>query len=155
MPMKIRAYFSRTVWKEAMKTLDSGDYETPVEEYAGILGYTWDGELTVIDPALSPLEQFDFDAYSELIEGDGSYTLQVELDGSSRPIIVEPYSDIACLLEQIESLDVSFDSGPADGGPASGAGYLFFLEDGYSCEAVEKHVNALVTALRNDMASRV
>jgi hypothetical protein len=50
-----------------MKILESDDYETPVEEFPGYVGHTWDGEFFP-GPELEALSSFDWDAYRELID---------------------------------------------------------------------------------------
>jgi len=138
----------------AMREFDGGDRQTAIEEYPDVVGYTWDGDLFVIDKPLEILVGFDFRAYVECIEHLDVHRVPVTLSGKPVVLEVDPSADIAYLLEQVVSLDVFFDPGPADGGPASGAGFIFFLKEGFSYELAADHMAAVVAALRLDMASR-
>ena len=42
---------------------------------------------------------------------------------------------------------------PPDAGPACGAGYVFFLADGFTMPTLQADINALLTALNTDRAS--
>jgi hypothetical protein len=52
-----------------MEENDNDDYETPIEEWPGYLGHTWDQEL-FSGPELRELAQFDWDTYRELAPTD-------------------------------------------------------------------------------------
>ena len=132
-----------------MKTFQTDDYETAIEEYPGILGYTWDGELFVIDPALSPLQEVDFDEFYEKIDDEQNHQLKLNTASVSTKLNVEPFAGIAFLLDQIESIDVFQDPGPPDAGPASGAGFIFFINDNHSYDVVVDSVQSLKDALNS------
>lgn len=139
--------------REHMKHFISEDYETPIEEYPGILGCTWDGELTVIDPVLEALQSFDLLKYSELLdEREGPREVFVRFGGEDRKLTIEAYADLAWILDQVPSVEVFRDEGPPDGGPASGSGYLFFLKEGHSYHQLTSDIRALCAALIGDFA---
>ena len=77
-------------------------------------------------------------------------------DGASiaaKRIHVDAYIDMAVLLDQIPSIQVKYDNGPKDAGPASGEGYVFFIADGVSMERLTAEVSALKAALDKDLQS--
>ena len=104
---------------------DSDDCERPFEEWEGYLGQSWDRQF-VAGPELRPLAQFDWDAYQELAPTDAR-ELTVHLVSGTKVIKFDVYSDIVELIYEVPSVDVTQDSGPADGGPASGSGYVICL----------------------------
>ena len=134
-----------------MQKNDNDDYETPIEEWPGYLGHTWDQELFA-GPELRELAQFDWDAYRELAPTD---VREIALDlASGRKVIkFDVYSDIAELLDALPSIDVTHDSGPDDAGPASGSGYIFCLANGSGLKALGSDISALVAALKSDRDS--
>ena len=105
-----------------METLVSDDYETPVEEFPGYVGHTWDGEFFP-GPELEALSSFDWDAYRELIdETNRPRQLGMALAGGTLEVSINAYDGIASLLDQCPSVEVWLDAGPPDAGPASGSG---------------------------------
>ncbi len=135
-----------------MDTHPHDDYETPIEELPGILGYSWDGEFSPLCDALKNLKLIDFLEYSELTEEHGkARKFFVEFHNGRKEIEVEAYSDIALILDQVPSIDVQNDFGPPDAGPASGSGYLFFLKEDFSMKDVAHDVFKLRDALIRDI----
>jgi hypothetical protein len=134
-----------------MKTYESDDYETAIEGLPGVVGYTWDGEFFP-QPELASLEGFDWGKYWELIEATNQ-PRQLAL-GLTRGIVevsINAYDDIAYLLDQCPSVDVFRDNGPPDAGPASGAGFIFFIADGATIEQLKQDMSVLRAALDTDL----
>jgi hypothetical protein len=132
-----------------MKKDESGDYETPVEEWPGYIGMSWDGQLS-LEPELQKLDEFDWDAYRDLAPTE-ERELSVHLRTGARRIKWDINSDIALLLDELPSIDVTMDSGPEDAGPASGSGYIFCLANNTSPEDLDSDVSALLAALNADL----
>ena len=103
----------------------------------------------MIDPALSPLQEVDFDKFYEKVDDEQNHQLKLNTASVSTKLNVEPFADIAFLLDQIESIDVFQDPGPADAGPASGAGFIFFINDNHSYDVVVDSVQSLKDALNS------
>ena len=134
-----------------MEIWDNDDYETAIEEYPGYLGSTWDGELAP-GPHLAGIGEFDWLTYMELVEGEGSHVIHVELTSGSLDIEFEAYDDLAFILDYLPSINVLRDTGNPDGGPASGSGYVFFLADGATIKGLEAEISALIDVLKTDFA---
>ena len=128
------------------------DHDRPIEEHAGILGYSWDGQLVFIDDCLSPLKEIQWNEYFALLDDqDGqAHTLSAAINEQTVSIDVKDVYDVAQILDQSGILDVSRDNGPVNASPASGSGYLFFLREGDSPKIVRRNVNALVDAISED-----
>ena len=134
-----------------MEPYPSDDYETPIEELPGYLGYTWDGEF-VTGSELQCVKDFDWGSFAELLEEAGDLTLAVEISGADVPVIVRPYGDLAFILDQLPTITVFRDLGPPDAGPASGSGYIFTMKDGVSTSAVVDSAAALRAGLDRMLA---
>jgi hypothetical protein len=133
-----------------MKIYTSDDYETPLEERPGVVGYTWDGEFFP-HRALASLKGFDWGTYRELIDETGRpRQITLSLIGGITEVSIDPYDDIAYLLDQCPSVNVFRDNGPPDAGPASGSGFIFFVADGATIEQLEHEMRVLRTALDED-----
>jgi len=128
---------------------DNDDYEKPFEEYPGGLGYTWDSE-PYLGPELAALEEFDWSGYMELVEFEVNRAVHVELASKKVKIEFECYDDLAIFLDYLPSVTVFRDQGPPDGGPASGAGYVFFLADDATLHQLDAEIRALLDALYLD-----
>jgi hypothetical protein len=133
-----------------METWDNDDYETPIEEYPGYLGHTWDGELYV-GPHLTMLSEFDWSSYMDLLDGEGGRSIKISLPSGTTIIEIEAYDDPALIVDQLPSIKVLRDAGNPDGGPASGAGYIFFLAEDSSLEILASEISALVENLKTDL----
>jgi hypothetical protein len=137
-----------------MELFLSDDYETPLEEYPGYLGLTWDGEFNAADEALRPLGEFDLQRYSELVDEHGiTRHLKIDLPSGSISVVFDAYNDFAHILDQLPTIKVYRDNGPPDAGPASGAGYLFFIADGVSYFDLKESIAVLVAALKSDLGA--
>jgi hypothetical protein len=135
-----------------MEIWDNEDRETPIEEYSGYLGLTWDGTF-LTQPELRPLQDFDFRKYSELADDHGGERrLDVHLPSGPITILFNPYDDIAHILDQLPTIKVYLDNGPPDAGPASGGTCVFFIADGVSETDLRASIAALATALNSDFA---
>ena len=132
-----------------MEDDESEDWETPFDEWPGYIGQSWDGQL-VLGPELRKLEEFDWDAYRELAPSE-ERELSVHFRNGSKCIKWDVYSDLALLLDELPSVDVTSDSGPADAGPASGSGYIFCLANNKNREDLDADVTALLAALNADL----
>jgi hypothetical protein len=134
-----------------MELFEPIDDDTPIEEYPGFVGSTWDGRFYPA-PELKVLESFDWLAYQELLEDYGR-PRRLVLRGLPQPIEceIEPDDDLAYLLDQIPSLQVKVDKGPPDGGPASGSGYNFNIADEVSYEQFAREMASLRDALDTDL----
>ena len=77
-----------------------------------MIGYTWDG---VFYPGkeLKPLQEFDWPSYRELME-ESNQPRRLKLQLPAMPIEcdIEPYQDLAFLLDQIPSVQVKINNGP-------------------------------------------
>jgi hypothetical protein len=133
-----------------MKTFESADYGTPIEELPGVVGYSWDGNFYP-GPKLKILADFDWLAYNELRE-EIDEPRRLVLAGLAQPTECEikPYTDLAYILDQIPSLEVMSDSGPADG-MAAGSGYIFFLKGAATFEQLQSEITSLRHALDTDL----
>jgi hypothetical protein len=130
-----------------VKPFDNDDYETPIEEYPGYIGYSWDRNF-VPGPELIALQDFDWNTYSEWIdEAGGSRTIKVALEGEVLTLTFDRYDDIAHLLDQLPAVEVYKDDGPPDQGPAGGSGFVFVLKD----DATLKELSEQITALRRSL----
>jgi hypothetical protein len=135
-----------------MKPFDNADYETPIEEYPGYIGYSWDGAF-IPGPELTVLQNFDWSTYSERVdEAGGSRTIKVALEGEVLNLTYEAYDDPAYLLDQLPAVEVYKDDGPPDQGPAGGSGFVFVLKDDYTLEELSKQIAALRQSLDVDFS---
>jgi hypothetical protein len=134
-----------------MEYLDPTDQGTPIEEYPGFVGYTWDGEFYPGDE-LKVLKDFDWRTYHELLE-EYDQPRRLILRSLPQPIEceIQPYADLAYLLDQVPSVRVMRDDGPPDAGPASGSGYVFFIADGVSVQQLGQEIASLRHALDADL----
>jgi hypothetical protein len=133
-----------------MEDLDNTDQETPIEEYPGFVGYTWDGEFRP-GPELKVLGDFDWSTYWELADNyENPRRIVLSYTPKDIECTVGAYEDIAHLLDQIPSLTVMYDNGPADAGPASGTGYVFFIADETSVETLVADMSRLRAGLDAD-----
>jgi len=139
--------------EKALELFETDDYETPIEEYPGFLGYTWDGQFFP-GPELKTMEEFDWQGYWELFDDDET-PREINILGLSQPAIctISAYSDLAYLFDQMKSIKVMRDEGPVDCGPASGSGYVFFIADDFNVEQLRREITALREALEADKAS--
>jgi hypothetical protein len=115
------------------------------------MSVTWDGQF-YLAPELKVLESFDWLAYRELLEDYGR-PRRLVLRGLPQPIEceIEPYNDLAYLLDQMPSVQVKRDNGPPDAGRASGSGFVFFIPDGVSYEQFVREMASLRDALDADL----
>jgi hypothetical protein len=135
-----------------MEIWDNDDYERPIESYPGYLGLFYDGTFSS-GPELKPLDDFDFQKYSEIVdENGGARRLSLVLDCGTVPILFNAYDNIGHTLDQLPTIKVYLDNGPPDAGPASGGIILFFVADGFTEPAVEQSIIALVGLLEADLA---
>ncbi|MBP0465881.1 hypothetical protein J5Y09_18285 [Roseomonas sp. PWR1] len=123
---------------------------TPIEETPGYLGHSWDGQL-IAGPLLEPLRAFPPYEYQDLIP-EHIRPLRILLPSGAVDLAYEPDSDLAMLLEQLPSIEVMADHGPADQGPAGGSGYVFTMANGASEASVAAEVAALIAAVSADLA---
>jgi len=132
---------------------DNDDYETPIEEYPGYRGLTYDGTF-LAGTALQTLTTIDLLKYSELVdEHGGDRRLDVALPSGDVSILFRAYDSIAEILDQLPTVKVYLDNGPPDGGPASGGICYFFIADGVTETEPEASIAALATTIKTDLAS--
>ena len=145
-------YEAPTKPEAAIALYTDHDHDRPIEEHAGIMGYSWDRQLVIIDDCLSPLNTIQWDEYFAFVDDkDGqTHTLPVTINDQIVSIDVTAADDLAQILDVSGIVDVKRDEGPPDAGPASGSGYLFFLREGDSPKIVRRNVNALVDAISED-----
>lgn len=135
----------------AMKKIDLENCALPFDEYPEFIGLTWDGEF-YLGPKLKPLEDFQWPTYWELVDQlDEPHTITLPTQPDALACKIEAYSDLAFLLDQLPTIQVSYDSGPPDAGPASGVGYVFFKADDVTTECLNMEVLALKAALVMDL----
>jgi hypothetical protein len=109
-----------------MEIWDNDDYETPIEEYTGYLGLTFDGTFSAETP-LQPLTSIDLRKYSELVdEHGGERRLNIALPSGKIAILFRAYDSIAHILDQLPTVKGYLDNGPPNAGPASGGTCVFF-----------------------------
>src|SRR5438045_1402522 len=99
---------------------DDYDYETPVEETPGYIGYVFDREFTAGE-GLAPLQDFDWSKYT---------LMAVELDKTARNLVIQvgvnkleintDASSIEGLVGALPSVVAVFDCPPSQG-PAGGS----------------------------------
>ena len=77
--------------------------------------------------------------------------LALGLTGGIVEVSINAYDDIAYLLDQCPSVDVFRDNGPPDAGPASGAGFIFFIADGITIKQHEHEMSVLRAVLDADL----
>jgi hypothetical protein len=131
---------------------DNDDRETPMEDYPGYLGYSYDGDFHA-ETELAPLSDFDFRKYSELVdECGGERRLNVVLPSGPITILFNAYDDIANILDQLPTVNVRLDNSPDDS-PASGSLCVFFIADGVSETELTVSVSALAETLKSDLTS--
>jgi hypothetical protein len=132
---------------------DNDDYETPIEDYPGYRGLTYDGTF-LAETALQPLTTIDLTKYSELVdEHGGERRLNVALPSGEVSILFRAYDSIAEILDQLRTVKVYLDNGPPDAGPASGDSCFFFIADGVTETELEASIAALTAILKSDLAS--
>ena len=136
-----------------MKDWDK-DYETPLGEYPGCIGYIWDREFYP-GSEINLLEDFDWSAYRELAgdHGGNDRRLSVILPTGLLTIEFGAYADIAEIMDQLPTVTVYIvhsDSGLPDGAPGSGSGYVFFLAEGASLADLHTSITVLRAALDKD-----
>ena len=134
-----------------MDTFQPIDDFTDITDYPNWFGTSWDGELRV-DPRLALWNQIDWSALGEKIEEIGT-----EVDDRGMPVVslnlamhklrIPAYGDPAFIFEQLPFLNVEFDSGPDDGGPASGAGYQIFLSNEADAQEAVRVLNEVARDL--------
>ena len=118
----------------------------------GYLGYSYDGDFHA-ESELSPLLDFDFRKYNELVdECGGERRLNVILPSGPITILFNAYDDIANILDRLPTVNVRLDNFPDDS-PASGSLCVFFIADGVSETELKVKVSALAEALKSDLAS--
>lgn len=126
------------------------DEETGIEEYPGYLGMTWDGEISMIKP-LSRFQEFDWRGYSRLLDvAERLGEIKYKYRGRIFEIKYDPYTDMAYVVDELQTVEVQQDDGASYGGMASGSGYIFFLKDGYSLAEANEEFDCLVSALEDD-----
>lgn len=129
------------------------DYETPIEELPGILGYSWDGEFVALSPEIEIFKVVDLKVYSEILEGLGSKRrFEVDFQSGKKFVEFSAFMDVGLIFEQVPGIDVQIDLGPPNAGPASGSGYLFFLKDDYNLSEVAFDILKLQEAFLKDIS---
>jgi hypothetical protein len=94
-----------------MHLWENEDRETPIENYPGYLGLTWDGTF-LAQIELRPLQDFDIMKYSDLVdEHGGERRLDVSLPSGPIKISFNAYDDIAHILDQLPTVKVYLDNG--------------------------------------------
>ena len=118
--------------------------QTPIEEYPGFLGVLLDGDLYMIDE-LKFLQISKWHEYQNLIENsdDCIRILEVNINGITVAISIEPSDDISFAIDGIPSVDVQLDI-------ANGA-YAFFLKDGHTLEEVIHSLHSFDRAIDIDI----
>jgi hypothetical protein len=112
---------------------------------------TWDRDLYMSDK-FKLFEKFDWDTYNELLYELGD-SRQITYAVSGQKFTVDYYQeeDLAYLIDQLVTVEAHFDPGPANGGPASGDGFIFFIVNNSTLEKALIEVSALMVALENDL----
>ena len=129
------------------------DEDTGIEDYSGYIGMTWDGELSM-SKEFKDFEKFDWNGYSELIEElDGIQLISYEFQNHKHQISFEAYQDVGFLVDQLITVEAHSDDGASYGGMASGRGYIFFLRNGYNLDDAIEEVNAVTSALIDDLGN--
>ena len=136
-----------------MELWENDDDETPIEEYPGYLGLTFDGSFQG-QSELAPLLGFDFHKYSELVDDHGGERrLTVVLPTGPTTILFNAYDDVAQILDQLPTVTVRIDYGPPNAGPASGGICVFFIADGVSKTQLKASIAVLAETLKSDLST--
>jgi hypothetical protein len=134
-----------------MKDFEPIDEDTGIEEYPGYIGMTWDRDLYMSDK-FKLFEKFDWANYNDLLSELGdSRQITYSVSGQKFTVDYNQEEDLAYLIDQLSTVEAYYDSGPADGGPASGAGFIFFVVSNSTLEKALIEVSALTSALENDL----
>ena len=134
-----------------MKNFEPIDRDTGIENYPGYIGMTWDGDLYMSDK-FKLFEKFNWDTYNELLYEPGdSRQITYSVSGQKFTVDYNQEEDIAYLIDQLSTVEAYYDSGPPDGGPASGVGFIFFVVSNSTLEKALIEVSALTGALENDL----
>lgn len=135
--------------------IDASDYDTPVEELPGILGYQWDDcDFVALDESVAAIGKLDghlLQALQDVTEGCVSFS--IETGQGPRVIEVDPFLPLWPVFNNLPSLDVVQDC-PPDQGPGGG-GYLFFIAEGATFAAVKRDVGALCAGLEEALKTRL
>ena len=126
------------------------DDETPIEEYPGYIGHTWDHDFCP-GPDLEVLASFDLQEYFELFRPEETRQLILRKPPEAITCEVYDYCSWPHMLSQLPSVTACLDEGPPNAGPASGTGYVFFLSEGTTRERLVKEVTSLRQALDGDL----
>ena len=134
-----------------MKNFEPIDRDTGIENYPGYIGMTWDGDLYMSDK-FKLFEKFNWDTYNELLyELGDSRQITYSVSGQKFTVDYNQEEDIAYLIDQLSTVEAYYDSGPPDGGPASGEGFIFFVVSNSTLEKALIEVSALTGALEYDL----
>lgn len=126
------------------------DEDTGIEDYAGYIGMTWDGELSM-SKEFKDFEKFDWNTYSELIEElEGIQLISYEFKNRKYQVSFEAYQDVGFLVDKLITVECHEDNGSSYGGMASGRGYIFFLRNGYNLDDAIEEFKAVIIALNED-----
>lgn len=126
------------------------DQETGIEDYPGYIGMTWDGEISM-SRDFRQFQDFRWAEYFDAIEASADLReIDFTFSGKCTVISIEPYQDVAFLMDQLSTVEVHRDDGSAYGGMASGSGYIFFSKNLDSLDDSREEVLALVQALLMD-----
>jgi hypothetical protein len=123
--------------------------DTPIEELPGILGYQWDDydfiSLSEATGSISAdfVRQFDR-ATSNL---DSPIEVELTLETVTVSLRINFSDRFVSLLADLPSIYVQVDC-PPDQGPASGAGLLVFLRDGYTVAQAKADVEAFMKKMK-------
>jgi hypothetical protein len=132
-----------------MHRINDWNYETPIDEYPGFLGYELDGMVTMVD-ALQHLAttwvhfQVGYKATDQepveisVRSRNMSYAVTIDADN---------HWSFANILDQIPAFEVLIDDGPPDAGPAAGRTYVFVMGAGWSYADVKGIAEGLRIAL--------
>jgi hypothetical protein len=128
------------------------DDERQIETYPGFLALEWDeGDLFTDTKELFDFWRETWSVYIQTLVDEGlERDLIVQLASGPTRVHVETDRWLGPVLDQLPAFDVGFDPGPANGGPASGCGYVIFLADNASMEDVQSAIEALAVAIRSD-----
>lgn len=124
--------------------------DTPVEELPGILGYQWDDYdfISLSEATESITAEFVRQFDSSTSNLDAPIEVELILAATDVRLKVDFSDRLVPLLAELPSVYVQIDC-PPNQGPASGAGRLVFLRDGYTVAEAKADVEVFMQKMRD------
>lgn len=130
-----------------------GDYDTPLDHYSKLLGYTWLGVLYPRSEGFAALAAFRWDAYTSDVHArfERTRVLSVSFSDGERWVTFDVDHDLGWLVDQIPSIMVYREVGPPSNLPTPySIGFLFFVREGSTMLEANEDVHALLASIEAD-----